>query len=282
MIGLVTDSNAQLPPDLRARFGVHVVPLVVVVDGAEYAEGVDLDDEDFYSRLAAGATVSTAAPSPGLFVEAYRAAADAGATEILSVHIGSNTSATVDAATVAARMAPVPVEIVDTGTASFPIACCVWAAGLAIEAGGSLADAARAALAVAQQVDNVFVVGALDLARRGGRLAAGAFVGDGLPVLALQGGTMDVVVLVEDIDGAIDAMAGYLHQRAGGVPQLAGVGDAGAAELADALAARLDALDEVSQVVRYAVGPSVGAHTGLGTAGCVFFAADLARGARRG
>ena len=44
MIALVTDSNSQLPADLRDRFGVHVVPLVVVVDGDEHAEGIDLDD----------------------------------------------------------------------------------------------------------------------------------------------------------------------------------------------------------------------------------------------
>jgi hypothetical protein len=47
-------------------------------------------------------------------------------------------------------------------------------------------------------------------------------------------------------------------------------------DLADALAARLTAMPEVTDVVRYDIGPSVGAHTGLGTAGCVFFPIDLA------
>jgi fatty acid-binding protein DegV len=45
----------------------------------------------------------------------------------------------------------------------------------------------------------------------------------------------------------------------------------GAAEIGDDLAARLEALSDVSEVVRYDIGPSVGAHTGLGTAGAVFF-----------
>jgi fatty acid-binding protein DegV len=72
-------------------------------------------------------------------------------------------------------------------------------------------------------------------------------------------------------------MAGYLRDRAGGHAQRAGVGHAGAPEIADGLAAALAALTDVTEVVRYTVGPSVGAHTGLGTAGCVFFPDDLSR-----
>jgi DegV family protein with EDD domain len=260
----------------------------VVVNGEDHEEGVDLDPDDFYARLAAGAAVSTAAPSPGRFVEAYRSVADAGATQVVSIHIGSNTSATVDAARVAARLAPVPVEIVDTGTASFPIACCVWAAARAVEAGDDLDGVVRAASDAAAAVDNVFVVGALDLARRGGRLEAGAEEGDGLPVLAMHGGTMNVVARVHDLDTAVDAMVEYVRDRAAGTPLLVGVGHAGAAELADALAARLtgprsgsdaDADADaggpvVQELVRYTVGPSVGAHTGAGTAGCVFLPAS--------
>ena len=277
MIGLVTDSNAQLPTTLRERFGVQVVPLTIVLDGQEFTEGVDLDPGEFYEHLAKGADVSTAAPSPGQVLEAWQAAERSGATEILSIHIGSNTSATVNAANLAVPMSDVPVMVVDTGTASFPVACCVWAAATVAERGGTLGAAADAARAVAAAVDNVFIVGALDLARRGGRLAAGADVGDGLPVLALREGTMDVVERVHDREAAIDAMARYVEQHAGGRQQRAGVGHAGAPDIADDLAAALDAQPEVAEIVRYDISPSVGAHTGLGTAGCVFFPDDLAR-----
>ena len=83
MIALVTDSNAQLPAELRERFGVRVVPLTVVVDGEDHLEGVDLDAAEFYERLTRGASVSTAAPSPGLFAEAYTEAVESGAEAIL-------------------------------------------------------------------------------------------------------------------------------------------------------------------------------------------------------
>jgi DegV family protein with EDD domain len=276
VIALVTDSNAQLPAALRDRFSVTVVPLTVVVDGEDHVEGVDLDHDEFYDRLAAGASVSTAAPAPGLFVEAFADAAAAGATEVLAIHIGANTSATVQSATLAARSSPVPVEIVDTGTASFPIACCVWAAGLVLERGGSVDEAAAAARAVAGSVGNVFIVGALDLARRGGRLAADADAGDGLRVLALEQGTMQVVGQARDLESAVDAMTDYCARWAAGRQMHVGVGHARAAELADALELRLRELPETADLVRYEVGPSVGAHTGPGTVGAVCFPEALA------
>ena len=272
MIGLVTDSNAQLPADLRDRYQVGVVPLTVVVDGTPYKEGVDITTAEFYERLQRGAEVSTAAPSPGEVLAVYEQLASAGATEILSIHIGSNTSATVNAVGVAARGSPVPVEVVDTGTASFAVACCVWAAGEVLNGGGDLADAGAAARRVADTVSNVFIAGALELARRGGRLAADVEAeGEGLPVLALAGGQMNVVGNVHDAEAAVDAMTEYLVEAAAGAPQRVGVGDAVAPDLAAEYAARLADRPEVAELVRYEIGPTVGAHTGPGTAGACFF-----------
>jgi DegV family protein with EDD domain len=276
VIALVTDSNALVPPDLRTRFAVEVVPLTVVVDGAPYAEGVDLTTAAFYERLAAGAEVSTAAPAPGLLVRAYEEAAARGAEAVLSVHIGSNTSATVGSARVAAASSPIPVEIVDTGTASFPVACCVWAAGRVLEHGGGIDEAAAAAQEVSRVVGNVFVVGAFDLARRGGRLASGAEDGGGVPVLALRGGTMDVLGRAGDIEAAVEAMVTEFVRASTGEPMRVGVGDASAPEVAGELARRLAAQPETAGLVRYEVGPSVAAHSGLGTAGAVYFPARLA------
>jgi len=273
VIALVTDSNSQIPPELRDRFGVRVVPLTIVLGGEPFKEGVDLTTNGFYERLAAGAEVSTAAPSPGDVLRTYEEAAATGATEILSVHIGSNISATVNSVRVAAGGSPVPVEVVDTGTASFAVACCVWAAGDALAAGADLGHAADAARAAAGRVGNVFVVGALDLARRGGRLPAQVAAGNGIPVLALAGGLMQPVARVHDVDAAVEAMTGYVRTTAGGVPQRVGVGAALAPELEAAFTNRLRELVEVAELVRYELGPSVGAHTGPGTVGACFFPA---------
>ena len=73
MIGLVTDSNAQMPPELVERYGIVVVPLTVTVDGVEFAEGIELDADAFYALFQDGTPkVTTSQPSPGRFLAAYR------------------------------------------------------------------------------------------------------------------------------------------------------------------------------------------------------------------
>lgn len=276
MIGLCTDSNSQLPPELRDRYGVEVVALTVTVDGVEHLEGVDLDADAFYSRFGSGVTpeVATAAPSPGRFAGAYRALVERGATEILSVHIGSSISGTLNAARLAAREAAVPVRLVDTGTASFAVACCVWEAAEAVAAGAGLEEAAGVAEAVARRTDNVFVVRALDLALRGGRLAQGArasFSDDAIPVVRLVGGTYRPVASVRTVDEAADVMAGEVRRGGRRLRVGLSVADAAAAPLRVALEDRLRGAPEVLEVVAYRVGPSVGVHTGPGTAGAMWY-----------
>jgi DegV family protein with EDD domain len=272
VIGLVTDSNAQLPPGLAGRYAVEIVPLTVTVDGTEYLEGVDLDADGFYARFASGRPkVSTAQPSPGRFAAAYEAVAERGATEILSVHIGSSVSGTVNSARLASQVSPVPVRIVDTRTASFAISLCLWEAAEAVAAGADLEEAATAAERVSATVGNVFVVGALDVARAGGRL--GSDVGGpaaAIPVLTLAGGVMQQVQRCPDLDGAADTMAAFV--RAAGPRLRVGVGlsDLATLPLVTALEARLRDAPEVGELVRYRIGPSVGAHTGPGTVGTMF------------
>jgi DegV family protein with EDD domain len=276
VIALVTDSNSQIPPALVDRYGVTVVPLPVTVDGTQYLEGVDLDADAFWARFRPGAPpprVATAQPSPGQFAETYGRLVEGGAEAVLSVHIGSTVSGTINSARLAAAACPVPVRIVDTDTASFAIALCTWAAGDVIASGGTLDDAAQAAERVAATAGNVFVVRALDLARAGGRLAPGADRpdhGEGVPVLSMVGGVMQVVGTARDHGEVADVMAAHIGQAGANLRVGIGVADRDVAHLWDELEARLRPLPGVAEVVRYRVGPSVGAHTGPGTVGAMY------------
>ena len=263
MVRVVVDSGCQAPAALVARLGLTVVPLTVVVDGVAHLEGVDLDADGIAAALGRGATVSTAACSPGQLLDAY-----SGDEPVLSIHTGG-VSSTPAAAVLAASLATVPVEVVDTGTASFPVTLCAWAAVDVLTAGGSVAEAAEASRAAAEQVGNVFLVGTLALARRGGRLADDVEP-SALPVLALTGGAMRAVAQAADDADAVEAMAAYVVEASAGRRLRLGVGDLGATDLADLLETELRARVEVEELVRYVVGPSIAVHSGVGTVGCVF------------
>lgn len=275
MIGIVTDSNAQLPPELVERYAVEVVPLTVTVDGVDYAEGVDLDADDFYARfVGASPTVSTSQPSPGQFAEAYARVAERGANGILSIHLGSAMSGTLNSARIATSGSPVPVRLVDTGTASFGVACCVWEAAEALAAGATVAEAAAVAEQLGGRVGNVFVVQALDLARAGGRLAVEVEPdASAIPVLSLVDGEIKAVGRASDVDEAATVMADYVTLAGESLKVAVGIADKGAAPFWTALEARLASADQVKAMVRYRIGPSVGAHTGPGTAGAFFYPA---------
>ncbi|ASR54897.1 fatty acid-binding protein DegV [Cellulomonas sp. PSBB021] len=113
-VAVVTDSTASLPEGLAERWGVRVVPLDVLVGTRRHVEGVDLSPADLLGALQRGERVSTSQPPPAAFAAAYRAAAEAGAREVVSVHLSGELSGTVGAARVAAADAPVPVHVVDS------------------------------------------------------------------------------------------------------------------------------------------------------------------------
>jgi DegV family protein with EDD domain len=277
MIGataVVVDSAAYLPQRLIERHGVLVAPLSVTLDGREYLEGVDITADEFYGRLVSARSVATSQPSPGRLLACYQRAAEEGAEHVLSIHIGSGVSGTVQSAQVAAESSPIPVTIVDTGQASFAEGLCAWEAIEALASGATVELAAESARAASAAVGNTFVVKALDLLRRGGRLASedGATAAD-VPVLALTGEGVKVVGIASTLDEAVAAMAGQIESAARAAPGRklrVGIGHGGAPEIAGALRSRVAAMPDVGEIVDYIVGPSIGAHTGAGNAGAVY------------
>lgn len=279
-IGICTDSNSQLPAELAERYGVEVVPVTVRVDDHEYLEGVDLDADAFYAAFTPGHRphVATSQPSPGQFALAYEELLDRGCTEILSVHISSALSGTINSARLAAHRLAAPVRVVDSGTMSFGISCCVWAAGEAIASGAGLDAAAAVAETLVPSIGNVFIVGGMDLLRRS-RLCTDAIEGDGdgIPVLALRDGQVQVVERVDDLGGAVATMASTAASWGTRLKVAVGMAEREVAPLADALAEAVGEAASVDEVIRYRIGPSVGAHAGPGSVGCFMFPSALAR-----
>lgn len=265
-VRLVTDSNTMIPPALAQRLGLTVVPLTVTIGGDETVEDDTLDLAAAYRRLRAGEPATTSAPSPGAFAAAYTGLAP---HPVVSVHIGANYSGTFNAARLGAELADLDVRLVDTGTASFLAGLCVLAAADEVAAGDDVDAVVAAAEATAERVASVFTIAELGRAAAGGRLrVTGDEPPDATPVLLMHGSDISTISTVHSADEAAEAM--FEHVSAIDAPLRLGVGDADAGPVVDELAARLRATRPGDELIRYAVGPTVAAHAGMGTFGVVY------------
>jgi DegV family protein with EDD domain len=170
---IVTDSGTDLclPAEEVKRLNIHVLPLVVTLEGKSYREGVDMNAEDFYKLLAATASFpTTSTPSPGDFAETYRKLA-ASDPEILSVHMSSGLSGTYNSARVAAESVPeAKVTVIDTKTLSAAGGWQVAAAARAIKAGWKKEQILSMIDRISAASDSLFTLDDLKYLIHGGRI----------------------------------------------------------------------------------------------------------------
>ncbi|MCF3104011.1 DegV family protein [Streptomyces roseoverticillatus] len=273
-VAVITDSTAYLPQRAMERYSITAVPLTVVLGDEALEEGTEISARCVAQALQKRRPVTTSRPGPEVFAAAYRAAAEAGAEGIVSLHLSSEFSGTYDAAVLAARDAEVPVRVVDTGMVAMALGFCALAAAETADAGGTLDEAVAASEKRAQGTAAFFYVDTLDYLRRGGRIgAAQALLGSALavkPLLQLEGGRIELREKVRTASKAIARLEEIAVERAGTAPVDIAVHHLAApdraTELADRLKERLPALEElhVSEV-----GAVIGAHTGPGLLGVV-------------
>lgn len=272
---LVTDSTAYLPADLLEGLDVRVVPLHVVIGGKEHAEGVDIDAADVAAALRAFVPVSTSRPAPAALLECYEAAAAAGATAVVSVHISGEMSSTIGGAELAAASSPVPVTVVDSRALGMAMGHAVLAGARLAASGGTPEEVADVVRRTCGASKVVFYVDTLEYLRRGGRIGkAGALLGSALaikPILGLRDGQIVPLERVRTSSRAIARIEEMVVQAAGQAVEGASGVDLAvhhldslsrAERLADRLGTRLGGRADIRVVE---LGAVVGAHVGPGT-----------------
>jgi len=173
-MNIVTDSGVDLnlTPEQRDDLHVHVVPLVVTLDGRSYREGVDIQPDEFYDLLAASNSLpTTSQPSVGDFAETYRRLA-ASDPDILSIHMTSGLSGTFDSAQSAARLVPeANINFVDTKTLSAAAGWQVEAAARAFRANWSLKQVLGLVEQIGAASDSAYTLQELKYLIHGGRIS---------------------------------------------------------------------------------------------------------------
>jgi DegV family protein with EDD domain len=271
-VRIVTDSTAYLPVDLVRQHAIEVVPLHVVVGGADHIEGEGVTADEVARALREYTIVTTSRPTPQAFLDTYRRLAADGATAIVSIHLSAQMSGTFESAQLAATDAPVPVTVIDSETIGMAMGHAVVTAAERAAAG---ADAAAVSAAVAERLAPsgvLFYVHTLEHLRRGGRIgAASALLGSALaikPILAVRGGRIVPVEKVRTAARAIARIEALVveHVEKCGVAVDLAVHHLDAAERAETVAADLRTMVPEAREVRVVeLGAVVGAHVGPST-----------------
>ena len=193
-IKIVTDSSADLPPELVRRWDIVVVPCNVVVGDVNYKDGVDISLDDFYRQLVSNPRLpTTSQPSMADFQSIYRGLVDRGHS-IVSIHLSAKLSGTLNSAEQAKNSLgdSATIRVVDSQLASIPLGLNVLSAAQLAQNGGSLDD-------ITDQLDRdlpltkcFFLLDTLEFLQKGGRIGkAQAFLGSILsvkPILGVQDG----------------------------------------------------------------------------------------------
>jgi DegV family protein with EDD domain len=277
---VVTDSTSTIPAEMLTGLPIQVLPLQVIWDHQVYRDGIDIQPKEFYERLAVAKVMpSTSQTTPEEFKTVYERLLNEG-YDILSVHISSKLSGTMDSAIQAKREFPgARIELVDSLSTSMALGFQVLSVARMANIGASLNECTSVAMEATKHTGVYFALNTLEFLHRGGRIGgAAAFMGTMLnlkPLLELRDGRIEAVERVrtfnKTVDRLLDLVETKLKNEKG--PIRLAVIHANEQEKAEKLLNRAShrfSKTLVTDAVITAVSPVLGTHTGPGALGIAF------------
>lgn len=278
-VRIVTDSTSDLPREFVEELGIKVVPLNVHFGEETFLDWVELTPEDFFTKLRQSDILPrTSQPSPGDFVTAYKEVGASG-DSIISLHISDKLSGTCQSAYMARDMLQdYDIEVINSKITSMALGYVVIEAARAAKEGKSKEEVLEIINKNLEGIHIFFLVDTLEYLQKNGRIGkASAFLGGMLnvkPILSLNDG---IVVPVEKVRGKTRArrrLVELLKERIPGKAIKGAVIHGDALEGAEELAEVLKEEFEIEEIIITMIGSIIGSHTGPGTLGLFFVAAD--------
>lgn len=283
-MGVVTDSTAMIPEDLRHRLGITVVPARLIFGDEVYADGVDLGPDEFYQKLRESPVhPTTSQPPPGDYLQAFLDLAER-AKSILCLTPASSLSG-IYASAVQGRQLfrekfpHVHIEVMDTLTATAAQGLLVLEAARLAQDGLPLRPICQRVGALASRTRVFAALNTIKYLARGGRIGRAAeFLGTLLqikPIVTLKDGFITPALRVRTRAQVAEALLGFLRQDlvspgSTGRPHVA-VMHSEAYPQAQELAAKIQADFSPAELHLLTLTPALGVHGGPGVLGLAYY-----------
>ncbi len=236
-IKIVTDSTADLPKEIVEKYGIEVVPLSVTINGKTYLDREELNPADFIKMMNESEELpKTSQPSAGVFHRLYEQLGAEG-YEVISIHMTSKMSGTVQSAESAAKMSQTNVTVIDSQFISKALSFQVKEAAIMAMEGKSREEIIDRLKKIRSNTRLYIMVDTLDNLVKGGRIGKGkAFLGSLLnikPIASLEGAEYHPVTKVRSYTQVIKFFVNQFAEDVTGRTILGvGIAHAEAAELA--------------------------------------------------
>lgn len=276
-VRVVTDSTADIPPEMVDALGITVVPCYVVFGPDSYRDGVELTKEQFYEKLADSREIPTTATAPPAHYEAeYRRLAEDAET-IISIHLAANLSGLHSAASVAAESVPeARVLVMDSAQVTMGYGWMVVAAAEAARRGATPEEIVALVEGMIPRSRVLAALGTLDFLHRGGRVDwVRATIGTFLrikPIIEVHLGEVQLVERARTMERSLDRLLGMV--QALGPLERAIVLHSNAPDLAERVADRLQSLMPDWDRLITQAGVTVASHAGPGAVGMACVTAE--------
>ena len=187
-IKIVTDSTADLPPDLVKELDITIVPAYVGFGNKTYRDGVDISQDELYRKIVTeNIPATTSQPPPADFADAYKKLLKE-TDEIVSIQVTSKLSGIYSSALQGKDMAGGGnrIAVVDSLSTSMGLGLLTLMAARLAKTGESLPNIVEELRHSIPQIHIWALFDTLKYAFQGGRLGkAKALLGSMLPVKPL-------------------------------------------------------------------------------------------------
>jgi DegV family protein with EDD domain len=274
---IVSDSAVDLPEEMFVQLGIERIPLLITFGTEALRSGIDIQAEEFYRRLVANRDnlPTTSQPSVGEFVDLYRRVGQTD-KDIISVHISTGLSGTLNAATQAAKQCPeLNITLINTKTLSAAEGFQVVAVAQAIRRGYSVEQIVKRAQDVGNQTDIFFTLDTLHYLQKGGRIGrvqamAGALL-NLKPVITVDKGPGTYITEGKgrSMSQSIALIADQVYEKMKNRPAWVHVLHTNSPDQAQALHELILTRMPKASLTRGQIVPVLGVHTGPGCVGAV-------------